>query len=425
MPTKASPIGGRLRLFERQFVFSGIRDLLSQCMGWNRPFTFDRVVRLVLILAMLAAGVWVLHQLRAALLPFAIGVLLAYLLSPLVNFFQVKLRLKNRALSVFTVLFLVFLVFGGMIAALMPVLVNQTEAMYALVRRFVEDGEWSSADLPQALQDQIREFLSDDAVMQWLDPNTISQAAQAILPRLWGVVSDSYSALMGLLGVVIVLLYVVFLLLDYKRLSVEWKDYLPARHGSWVEEVGRDFGQAMGVYFRAQFLIALCNAALFALGFWIIGLPMGIVLGIFVGLLNMVPYLQNIGIIPAAFLALLQSLQTGQSFWLLLLFVLIIFIVVGLIEQAVLTPRIMGKATGLHPAFILLALSVWGSILGLLGLIIAMPMTTVLLSYYRRFLLPEWLSLSGEELPDKMRERERVSDVSEISETSDDLKPFE
>jgi len=365
-------------------------------MGWNKPFTFDRVVRLVLMLLMLAAGLWVLHALRAALLPFAIGVLLTYLLAPLVHFFQVRLRLRNRVLSVFAVLSLLFLVFGGIVAALTPVLVHQTEALYLLVRRFVEDAEWSSADLPLAIQEHLRAFLADESVLQWLDPSTIGQAAQAILPRLWVVVSDSYSALTGLLGAVIVLLYVVFLLLDYDKLAESWKELLPARHGSWIEGVGRDFGLAMGVYFRAQFLIALCNAALFALGFWIIGLPLGIVLGLFVGMLNMVPYLQNVGIVPAAFLALMQSLQSGQSFWLLLLLVLIIFIVVGLIEQAILTPRIMGKATGLHPAFILLALSIWGGLLGLLGLILAMPLTTVLVSYYRRFLLPEWLRWSGE-----------------------------
>ena len=126
---------------------------------------------------------------------------------------------------------------------------------------------------------------------------------------------------------------------------------------------------------------------LFALGFALIGLPLGIILGLFVGLLNMVPYLQIIGLIPAFALALIQALETGGNFWLALGLVGGVFVVVQAIQDIILTPRIMGKATGFSPAVILLSLSIWGKLLGFLGLVIALPLTYILLAYYRRLVL--------------------------------------
>ncbi len=366
-------------------------------MKSQQPFTTDRIVRLVISLGLLTGIILLLGRLSGALLPFAIGWLIAYLLAPTVDFVQFRLRFRNRILSLVAVLSFFALIVAGIVAIIAPIIYQQTADLYHLVVRYVEEADWYSDDLPAVIQERLRNFLGDDQVLSVLDPSTLSQAAQAILPRLWVFVSDSYSALSAVLGLLIVLLYVAFILLDYRQMTNSWRSYLPDTYTRPLEELMMDFSQAMATYFRAQALIAFLNAVLFCLGFWIIGLPMGILLGIFVGLLNMIPYMQNIGIIPALFLALMQSLETGQSFWLLLLFVLIVFVVVGIIEQAILVPRIMGKATGINPALILLALSIWGSLLGLFGLIIALPFTTVLISFYRRVLLPQWNSFAEDD----------------------------
>jgi predicted PurR-regulated permease PerM len=142
----------------------------------------------------------------------------------------------------------------------------------------------------------------------------------------------------------------------------------------------------MNRYFRGQAAVASIVGVLFATGFLIIGLPLGILLGLFIGLLNMVPYLQLIGLIPAFLLALIHALETGSSFWVILGLTGLIFVVVQIIQDAILVPRIMGRVTGLNPAMILLSLSIWGKLLGIFGLIIALPMTFLILAYYRRFL---------------------------------------
>ena len=124
--------------------------------------------------------------------------------------------------------------------------------------------------------------------------------------------------------------------------------------------------------------IALIVGVLLAIGFKIIGLPMGIMMGLFIGALNISPYLQILGIIPAMLLALLKAMETNQSFWHVMMLVLIVMAVVQVIQETILTPRILGKAYGMNPAVVLLTLSVWGSVMGLLGMLLALPLTTLI-----------------------------------------------
>ena len=126
----------------------------------------------------------------------------------------------------------------------------------------------------------------------------------------------------------------------------------------------------MNHYFRGQALVAFIVGILFCIGLAIVGLPMAVVMGLFIGLLNMVPYLQLISLIPTTLLCLVSSVD----------------IIVQCIQDLILTPRIMGKAMGLNPAVILLSLSVWGTLLGFIGLIVALPLTTLLLSYYNIYI---------------------------------------
>jgi len=142
-------------------------------------------------------------------------------------------------------------------------------------------------------------------------------------------------------------------------------------------------------YFRGQAAVASIVGVLCAMGFWAIDLPLGILLGLFIGLLNMVPYLQVVGLIPAFLLTLVHSVEAGTSLWVALGLTGMVFAVVQIIQDAILVPKIMGRVTGLSPAMILLSLSIWGKLLGIFGLLIALPMTCLLLAYYQRFLVEE------------------------------------
>jgi predicted PurR-regulated permease PerM len=188
---------------------------------------------------------------------------------------------------------------------------------------------------------------------------------------------------------IIIFLYLVFILLDYEKIADGIKNIIPPKYRALGSEIFDDIQSGMNRYFRGQALIALIVGIMFSIGFSIIGLPMAIVFGLFVGLLNLVPYLQTIAVVPALLLVVLQSAQTGQSFLSAFLGLFIVFIIVQGTQDLILVPRIMGKVTGLHPAVILLSLSIWGSLMGMIGLIVALPLTTLIISYYKRFVLRE------------------------------------
>jgi len=122
-------------------------------------------------------------------------------------------------------------------------------------------------------------------------------------------------------------------------------------------------------------------------GFTLIGLPMAIPFGLFIGLLNMVPYLQAVALVPAMLLAALRALEGDGSFVGSIGLTLLVFVVVQFVQDGLLTPRIMGQATGLRPILILLGVFIWGKLLGFLGLLLAIPLTCLGIAYYRRIVL--------------------------------------
>ena len=183
------------------------------------------------------------------------------------------------------------------------------------------------------------------------------------------------------------MLYTLFILLDYETFTHGWSSMLPARYRPIAVQLVSDVTQGMNLYFRGQGMVALCVGVLFSIGFLIIDFPMAIGLGMFIGLLNMVPYLQLVGFIPTILLAVVKAADTGESFWVIILGALIVFAVVQTIQDTILTPRIMGHVMGLNSAIILLSLSIWGSLLGILGMIIALPMTTLLITYYQKYVV--------------------------------------
>jgi predicted PurR-regulated permease PerM len=200
------------------------------------------------------------------------------------------------------------------------------------------------------------------------------------------VISGSFGFLMSVFNWFITLLYIVFIMLDYERLLRGARHLVPPKYRDTFFKIGSDIKSSMNHYFRGQALVAFIVGILFCIGLAIVGLPMAVVMGLFIGLLNMVPYLQLISLIPTTLLCLVSSVDTGVDFWQLWWSCMAVYIIVQCIQDLILTPRIMGKAMGLNPAVILLSLSVWGTLLGFIGLIVALPLTTLLLSYYNIYI---------------------------------------
>ena len=176
-------------------------------------------------------------------------------------------------------------------------------------------------------------------------------------------------------------------MLDYERLMLSFKQLVPFAHRRKVFRIMDDVKNAMNRYFRGQFLIAMSVGVLFSIGFLLIKLPMAVVLGMFIGVLNMVPYLQLISLPIAALMCVVAYVSNGVDFWLIFWETMGVYVVVQCIQDLLLTPKIMGKAMGLNPAIILLSLSIWGCLMGFIGLILALPLTTLILSYYDQYVV--------------------------------------
>lgn len=355
-------------------------------MTTERPYTFDRTVRLVITVAVLVGLFLLTRQLSGVLLPFLISWFLAYLIHPIVSFFQYKLRLKNRTLSVIVTLVCFCAVITGCIALLAPLVSSEFAKMGTIVTNYLS-GINADTFLPERWQETLREWLKDINLSAWITSGGLTSAISKITPYLGGIVGGSISALMGLTVVFICILYLIFILIDYEKMAKGMVEMIPPKYRQLIGGILSDLSEGMNKYFRGQALIASIVGILFAIGFSIMRLPLGIVIGLFIGVLNMVPYLQALGIPPCMILGLLQSADTGTGYWIILLEITAVFCIVQSIQDLILTPYIMGNRIGMKPALMLLALSIWGSLLGVAGMIIALPITTVMISYYKRFVL--------------------------------------
>ena len=357
----------------------------------DRSFTFDRVVQLALFAGLAWGLVLLLDYLSDVLLPFVTGLVVAYFLDPVTN--RVQHVIKQRVLAALFTLVSITLAVSLVVWFMVPMVGNELADMGRTVSKMAANTELAQAakeHLPENVWEEVNEILKRDDVKRYLTSDGAVQmakdTAKKLLPGVWGVLSGAANVLTFITGLLVIMLYVVFLLIDYHNMAARWRDYLPPSIRDDVSGFVEEFIQATNRYFRSQALVACCVAVLFAIGFSIIGLPLAILMGIFIGLLNMVPYLQIVGTIPCLLLAGLKALEQGDNFLGALGLVLLVFGVVQLIQETVLVSRFQGEAMGLSPAIILLSISVWGKLLGFLGLILALPLTCLGLTYYRRYL---------------------------------------
>lgn len=353
----------------------------------KKEITFDRFIRGALVVGGLLLAGYIISYLSTVLLPFFVAVAIAYLLFPIVRFLQYKCKLKNRILSIFVALTLVLGTFTALAFIIVPPFLDEFNHMQEVAINFLKDSKMQEKVIPPSVLHILQERVSEARIEQFLSSKDVHETVKKVLPKAWDVIWSTAGVVLNLLASLISLLYLFFLLKDYERYAYGWINFVPHSRREIARQLVGDIKQGMNGYFRGQALVALSNCVMFSVGFWILGFPIPVGLGCFIGLISFVPYLQVIGFVPAFFLALLHAAETEQSFWLLFGGVFLVYIVVQVLQDTIVTPHVMGKIMGLSPAVILLSLSVWGYILGIVGLIIALPVTTLMISYYRRYVI--------------------------------------
>lgn len=362
----------------------------------RQPFTFDRVMRILFTAVAIIAVFYLIRLLKNALLPFFVAWLMAYLVNPFVEFIQYRCRVKVRILAIFLALLSIVGVIALFVWIITPGIVEEANKMRDLIHDYLSRGSSITPFIPQSWHHYLQERIDFTRIAAAMNPQDWRMLIEKTATQVWALLTGSVNQIINIISWLIIFLYLIFILLDYDKIIVGFKALIPNRYRSKTLEVFNDVKVSMNRYFRGQACVAFLVGVLFSIGFSIVGLPLAILLGLFIGLLNMVPYLQVVGFLPTLLLCMLKSAEPGQSFWWLVVGCIIVFVVVQLIEDMILVPRIMGHVMGLNPAIILLSLSIWGTLLGLIGMIIALPLTTLLQSYYERYILREEPKSGGE-----------------------------
>lgn len=352
----------------------------------RKEITFDRFIRWTLVALGIGATFFIVRSLSGVLLPFFIAWFFAYLLYPLVKFVQYRLHVPGRALSIIITMVFVLTVLGGIIYLIIPPMIEQFGKLSGIITRYVHQTTHTN-DIGAYIQNWLLE--NQEAVERFFKSKDFSDAVKTSMPKVFSFLTETANVIWSVIASCITLLYMFFILMDYEYLTDNWIRIFPKKARPFWQELMQDVERELNNYIRGQGMVALLMGVMFCIGFTIIGFPMAIGMGILIGIMDLVPYLHTFALIPTAFLALLKAADTGQNFWVIFGLAVLVFCVVQVITDMVVTPKVMGKAMGLNPAILLLSLSVWGALLGFIGLIIALPLTTLIIAYWQRYVTKE------------------------------------
>lgn len=352
-------------------------------MWSSRPYTFDRVVRIVFSLAVLAGLIWLVAVLRHVLLPFAVAALVAYMMEPWVRYNLRKMHLKSRCVAVLITCGEIIVVFAIMCLIFIPLVENECAQLSDMLGKYARNGHPGIGHFPETIHRFVSTRLDIDTIASKLDNvNTMSA-----LRGMWDALSSGLNEILALLGWVIAIVYVFFISLDLNKYRSDFYRYMPRRWLPAAKSVAHDVSWTMNRYFRNQALISLITGLCYVVGFSIVGIPMAVAIGLINCVLFMVPYLVYVSVVPVTVMCIFHAIDTGADFWTIWLECVAVYAAVEAFSDLFLTPRIMGKAMGLNPAVILLALSVWGTLLGVLGMVIALPATTIMIKWLKMWLV--------------------------------------
>lgn len=342
------------------------------------------------IIGLIAFSIGVLGKLvsvfSSLLWPLAVAGILALMLRPLV--FQLQRHLQLSPVFSVVLLYGIFAIIGvSILALLLPVIVAQIRDFVILVPQLVSQGLAYLREKVPLWAEIFRDQQEQHAALQEHLETALAQLGDLMLTAGPGLVAAG-GMILGVFGLAaglaIVPVYLFFFLQSQRDPTESLHGALPFLKPETREDIvflAREFVSVVVAFFRGQLLIAMIVGVLLALGFTLVGLRFSIILGLFLGLLNIVPYLGVIlGLIIALPLALLQP-NGGIA---LAGLVAGIFAAVQTLESTFLTPKIMGDQTGLHPVVIIIAIFFWGTALGgLLGMILAIPLTAFFVTAWR------------------------------------------
>ena len=391
---------------------------------FRREFTFDRIARM-LVLSVLILLIYVAVQaIWSVILPFLLAGIFAYVMMPLVRFFQYTLRLRSRGLSVILTLLLLGAVVYLAVIFIIPSINAEIEKTLQVISGYSSGQDILTMILPRNIRNYLNGGLRWGNFPQQLSFEKVLENVKLLLDQVGGIINSTLSIFSWGLVFLIGFVYFVFILLDFENLGRGFISLFPKTLRPTIRTISMDLDRYMNNYFRGQALVAMSVGILLSIGFNIIGLPLATAMGIFIGILNFIPYMQALGIIPLGLASLLMAAQTGENAFVCMLLAYGVLMIVQIIQDMIIVPRIMGQTMGMRPSLILLVLSIWGYLLGFFGMLIALPITMFIYSLYMRYVLQdeeyiEQMRLQEEKRKAKQSRRKKRGAIDSESTTSD------
>jgi len=314
-------------------------------------------------LGLLAAAVGLLWLLSPVLLPFFLGMAVAYLLDPAVV--RLEKWVRNRTLATLTIMMLFVIVVAGALALLLPVLEHQ---LVGLVQKLVE----ASTDVYNWALPYVERELREARVPQSAAPNA-GDIAGKVMGWAGGAAAGLWSgglAVVNILSLLVISPIVAFYMLrDWPKIMDRIDSWLPRDHAPLLRRLAHKIDLRLSGFVRGQALVCLLMGLFYAIALTVAGLNYGLLMGLLIGLLTFIPVLgAAIGAVISLTIAAVQFHD-----WLSLAIIAAIFLVGQFLEAYVLSPKLVGERIGLHPAWLLLALLAGGALFGFLGLLLAAP----------------------------------------------------
>ena len=386
---------------------------------WTAITALSLTVIGVLAVGLVYLATSVLAFLQPILVPFAVAGVMAYLLEPGVKWLEK--RGLNRSRAVLLVFGLFSLSLGGLVWWITPKLWSQTshvtdkvpaytkKALDAAVRFSAHvEKEYGFTVIPH---EELKKTVESPAeapasaatetdfdLKGFLTGNWVRTTLPTVAKNAWNFIKAGFGGFMGVFGfmlsLMIVPLYLYYFLIESAKIKEAWSDYLPLRASSFKDEVVSCLTEINGyliAFFRGQLFVSVLNGIATGIGLMIVGLDFGLLIGLALCVLGIIPYL-GIAIcwLPAVVIAAVQggsALIPGDPWWAMPLAVTAVFVIVQQIDGFFITPRIVGEAVGLHPMTVIASVLVWALLLGgLLGAILAVPMTASVKVLFQRYI---------------------------------------
>ena len=360
----------------------------------NKKFNFDITVKIIFTGIILLALFFLIKYLSPVLTPFICSLFLLYFLNPLVEFFEKIIKSRTLAVWITIFLFLTFMIL--FIMFLIPNIKKELLEVHDIIIKIantdnVIDEKISGNALISFYLNKLKTYITNNSTLIYFFneenlKNITLELSKKLFPTLMTLFIGTANFFIWIAEIFIILVYLFFMLFGYKKIKEDFINLFPMKIKKNILNFLYTFNNAMNSYFKGQFLVAFFVGILFTTCFLIIKLPMAIILGIFFGFLNIIPYMQIFGFIPAIFLSIIKSIQSGVMLWQTILYTLIVILIVQTLQELILVPKIIGKKMKINPIMIILSLSIWGKLFGFFGFLIAIPISCLSLEYYKKLI---------------------------------------